>query len=138
MLLEEWARRIALRARAARLRDPASGRPRRRCEGGYTFFFWESAEPAADLLVLAERPSLSLFEALDAAPLDVFLVFLLSRCDSAEPAADLLLEPVDLPPTALLAELAAFLEVVFPAMTFLHGYLRNVQDAVRFHLCSHY
>ena len=82
------------------------------------YFFWESAEPAADLLSLDVRPSLSVFDAFDAAELEVFFVFVGSFCDRAEPAADLLFAPVAEPLRVFEAEVAALDEVVLPDISY--------------------
>ncbi|MGA0594284.1 hypothetical protein [Enterovirga sp. CN4-39] len=66
-----------------------------------------------------ERPSLSVFEALLAAPDEVFFVLVLSFWDSADPAADLLFDPVDPLLSVLDADDAALGEVVFPAIVIL-------------------
>ena len=63
-----------------------------------------------------ERPSRRALDAFVAAPLEVFLVFRASFCDSAEPAADLLLAAVEPLRSVLDAALAALDDVVLPGM----------------------
>jgi hypothetical protein len=94
---------------------PRGTEPKRLEDGRYVF--WLSAEPAADFVSLAERPSFKAFDAFEAAGAEVFFVFVGSFWDRAEPAADLLLAPVSLLLRVLEAELAAFDEVVLPDMT---------------------
>ena len=60
------------------------------------------------------RPSLSAFEALDAAGAEVFFVLTGSFCESADPAADLLLEPVSPLLRVFEAAVAALDDVVLP------------------------
>lgn len=81
--------------------------------------FWLSAEPAADLLSLAERPSLSVFDAFVAAVFEVFFVLRASFCARAEPPADLLFDPVSPLRRVLDAAEAAFEDVVLPDMMVL-------------------
>ena len=78
--------------------------------------FWLRADPAADLLVLEDRPSRSAPDAFDAAPDDVSFVLRLSFCDRAEPAADLLLGAVEPALSVFDDAVAAFEDVVFPTM----------------------
>jgi hypothetical protein len=68
------------------------------------------------LLVFEDRPSLSVFDAFDAAPAEVSFVFRFSFCDREEPAADLLFEAVESLLRVLDADVAALVEVVFPAI----------------------
>ena len=79
----------------------------------------ESALPAADLEVLLVRPSRSVFDAADAALLEVTF-FGAFRCDSALPAEDFDVRPVDFPRNVLEALLAAgFLVVLLFAILHL-------------------
>lgn len=77
---------------------------------------WASAEAAADLVAALERPSRSAFEAAVAAVAEVTLDDD-DACESALPAADLEVAPVDLLPRTADALVAARGLVTLEAMT---------------------
>ena len=81
------------------------------------------------------RPSLNAFEALDAAGAEVFFVLTGSFWERADPAADLLFEPVSPLLRVFEAAVAALDEVVFPDIAMLH-FTTNARCAVSLRVCS--
>ena len=76
------------------------------------------------------RPSLNAFEALDAAGAEVFFVLTGSFCDRADPAADLLFEPVSPLLSVFEAAVAALDDVVLPDIGTSRPAQRKVRIAV--------